>query len=673
MADSRRFPLISARRSKLRSSLAGLLVVGGSFAAVAQDGRPSNAGDVGWLARVLRIEDTRRDEPAFLDSLLADRAARVRARAALAAGRIGARSHLAMLRQRTTDPDTGVAATAWFALSLLRDSSVADAAAAATHAMPTVAVEAVRLLGELGEVGRPRIVAALGDSSLSPVVRGALLLAAARLRPVPAAAVISWLSSGDTAVAWRSAYALARSRSPAGVRPLLSVARSPSGAVREQVARGVARPAAGDTLADSSLAILRLLAGDHDAHVRINAVRALSSYGSRARADLVPALLDPDAAVRLAAAQSLGAVLDSIATPWDAAFSTDTALVFRQAVAEGAASRGVSLVGSRSWRTARDWRYRAASVALDARGHASDAALRLQPWLEDPDPRVRTAAAGAMASLSDSALARDVVRAGLRQALRDPDLFVRAAGLNGLSNAAAASDLALALDSYSRHPADRELDARLAFWQLVDSATARAGSALPDSLAQRLAALPRPADPLERIAAARISRFGAWADATGTARPLAWYQTRAREVLRQPRRTARIETDRGTIDLSLFAWDAPLTVYNFASLARRHYFDGQRFHRVVPNFVVQGGDPRGDGGGGPGYAIRDEINRHPYQRGTLGMALSGPDTGGSQFFITHSPQPHLDGGYTVFGQLRSGAATLDRIVQGDRIVRITVR
>jgi len=124
--------------------------------------------------------------------------------------------------------------------------------------------------------------------------------------------------------------------------------------------------------------------------------------------------------------------------------------------------------------------------------------------------------------------------------------------------------------------------------------------------------------------------------------------------------------------LELFAADAPVTVDNFATLARRGYFDGQRFHRVVPNFVVQAGDPRGDGNGGPGHAIRDEMNQHRYVRGTMGMALSGPNTGGSQFFVTHAPQPHLDGGYTVFGQLLSGGDVLDRIVQGDRIVRITI-
>jgi cyclophilin family peptidyl-prolyl cis-trans isomerase len=126
------------------------------------------------------------------------------------------------------------------------------------------------------------------------------------------------------------------------------------------------------------------------------------------------------------------------------------------------------------------------------------------------------------------------------------------------------------------------------------------------------------------------------------------------------------------MELKLFATEAPLTVYNIVSLAEHGYFDGQRFHRVVPNFVVQGGDPRGDGNGGPGYAIRDELTRRRYGRGTLGMALSGPNTGGSQFFVTHSSQPHLDGGYTVFGELVEGGDVLDRIIQGDRIVRVTV-
>jgi cyclophilin family peptidyl-prolyl cis-trans isomerase len=108
-------------------------------------------------------------------------------------------------------------------------------------------------------------------------------------------------------------------------------------------------------------------------------------------------------------------------------------------------------------------------------------------------------------------------------------------------------------------------------------------------------------------------------------------------------------------------------VANFVGLARRGYFNGLSFHRVVPDFVVQGGDPRGDGWGGPGYTIRCEYNTLGYERGRVGMALAGKDTGGSQFFITHSPQPHLNGRYTIFGEVIEGEDVLDAIQVGDII------
>ena len=123
----------------------------------------------------------------------------------------------------------------------------------------------------------------------------------------------------------------------------------------------------------------------------------------------------------------------------------------------------------------------------------------------------------------------------------------------------------------------------------------------------------------------------------------------------------------GVIELELFGPEAPLTVNTFLKLVDRGYFNGQRFHRMVPNFVVQTGDPRGDGWGGPGGAIRDEVNPRRYKPSTVGMALSGPDTGGSQWFITLGPQPHLDGIYTVFGQVVDGYPVLNRITQGDLI------
>jgi cyclophilin family peptidyl-prolyl cis-trans isomerase len=125
--------------------------------------------------------------------------------------------------------------------------------------------------------------------------------------------------------------------------------------------------------------------------------------------------------------------------------------------------------------------------------------------------------------------------------------------------------------------------------------------------------------------------------------------------------------------MELLPNEAPLTVDNFVQLARHGYFKGIVFHRVDPNFVIQAGDPRGDGNGGPGYTIRCEINEVPYDRAAVGMALSGKDTGGSQWFVTHAPQPHLDGGYTVFGKVVSGMDVVDSIVRGDVIQSIVIR
>ncbi|MEQ1920865.1 MAG: peptidylprolyl isomerase [Pyrinomonadaceae bacterium] len=136
---------------------------------------------------------------------------------------------------------------------------------------------------------------------------------------------------------------------------------------------------------------------------------------------------------------------------------------------------------------------------------------------------------------------------------------------------------------------------------------------------------------------------------------------------------AVLTTEKGTFTIVFYPEDAPLTVDNWIKLARSGYFNGLEVHRVVPNFVMQDGDPRGDGNGGPGWSIRCEVNMREYDRGAVGMALSGKDTGGSQWFVTHSPQPHLDGGYTVFGHVsEADMKVVDNIVRGDKILKVTV-
>ena len=136
--------------------------------------------------------------------------------------------------------------------------------------------------------------------------------------------------------------------------------------------------------------------------------------------------------------------------------------------------------------------------------------------------------------------------------------------------------------------------------------------------------------------------------------------------------TATIETEKGNLELELFAKDVPVTVNNFVFLAREGFYDGTTFHRIIPNFMAQGGDPTGTGTGGPGYKFADEFTKHTHGTGTLSMANAGPNTNGSQFFITYTPQTHLNNHHSVFGQLIEGMDVLKALKNGDAIVRITI-
>ncbi len=138
---------------------------------------------------------------------------------------------------------------------------------------------------------------------------------------------------------------------------------------------------------------------------------------------------------------------------------------------------------------------------------------------------------------------------------------------------------------------------------------------------------------------------------------------------------AVIKTNRGDIHLDLFAADTPKTVNNFVFLARDKFYDGLTFHRVIPNFMAQGGDPDGDGRGGPGYRFEDETrgnSRQKHLTGSLSMANAGPNTNGSQFFICHGPQPHLDGKHTVFGQVTKGQDVVNSLKNGDVMTEVVI-
>ena len=643
-------------------------------------------------ARLLAMLDARRVDTLLIEEALSSSAPHIRAVAALAVGQAGAASRAARLAALLDDADFDVAASAAFSLGLLRDSTTIQALATALRSeRGVVALEASWALGEIGAPARGEIEAALADTARVRHIPE-LLRAAAKLRPVPVGLIAPFLGGADSIRA-AATYALSRSRPPSAVRHLIGVVGDSAWApatvesgpeialaieILASAARGLAASAAGDSLRDAALAALGRLVRHSHPHVRINAIRSLGTFGTAAREAIVSRASDTDANVRITVAQSTGTVLGSAAGEWDRLWQADTGTAYRASLlasaAQGRNADHVLRLGA-PWAEAGDWRHRSAyasALAASLRGPRRDAALEALRRL--PDARVRAATLDALA---DSTAPASWRRRLLETAATDDDAFVRAGAIGAITQRATAKDLPAILAAYEKALTDSVNEARLAALSGLGAVWRRDSVAVSPAMQSRLRSLTPPADPLERTAVRGVSPLSHWPGPEGTPRPIEWYEDKVRTLveptLNGKALTAEIVTERGALVVELASAIAPLTVHNFVTLANAGYYSGTRFHRVVPNFVVQDGDPRGDGNGGPGYAIRDELNRMRYRRGTLGMALSGPHTGGSQYFLTHSPQPHLDGHYTVFGQLVSGWPVLDAIVQGDVIQRVDIR
>ncbi|MGH7567420.1 MAG: peptidylprolyl isomerase, partial [Gemmatimonadales bacterium] len=423
---------------------------------------------------------------------------------------------------------------------------------------------------------------------------------------------------------------------------------------------------------------LGALLRDPDPLVRINALRALASYADSGAAHAVaPLLTDADPGVVVQAETTLGALGGGAAV--SALQGRLTSAVFavkRQAViglAEAAGAAGLGAADALA--SDPDWRWRSvAAEAFGASDSRSEARTRLDALLDDPDGRVVALALQALGRVepdSDEAL---LPRA--RALLAHADPAVRSVAADLLARHPDPEDVDPLVQAYLRAAHDPFNNARLsALAALARIAGASAAGRL--GVASRfLGTVPRSEDYLvRRLAAERLpDAAGSWGPVGPivTGRGVAEYRDIARRWLApalagRPAPRLTIDTDRGSLVIELLPSEAPLTVAAFLALIERRFFDRSRWHRVVPNFVVQDGDPRGDGWGGPGFVLRDEVNPARYETGTMGMALDGPDTGGSQFFITHSPQPHLDGIYTVFGRVVQGTPVLAAIAQGERI------
>jgi cyclophilin family peptidyl-prolyl cis-trans isomerase/HEAT repeat protein len=414
--------------------------------------------------------------------------------------------------------------------------------------------------------------------------------------------------------------------------------------------------------------ILRAQGWQDDPRAAVAAIRALGQLGlpeavPAVRSLLQSRLLDPN--LRLESVAALGALgdagsvdrfIDLAADPWPSM--------------RAAALRALRQVDPDTFLMVlsgldadQHWSVRAALASIVGTLAPGVAVPRLTAMLGDRDARVIPAAVEALARLRPPDLGPALLRL-----LKHDDVIVRAAAATAIGEMKLPGGESALAEAYRAGSGDGMYQARAA--ALGALAKYGAGIAMP-VLRQALGdldwavrvkalALARELDPATDLSAAIRPAPGPAAD--HYASPSLVSPLVSPHVF--------IETDRGIIEIELAVLDAPLTAANFLALARSGAFSGVAIHRVVANFVVQDGDTRGDGEGSPGYTIRDELNQRPFLRGTVGMALDWQDTGGSQFFITHSPQPHLDGRYTVFGHVVAGMECVDRLQQWDLIRRV---
>ena len=645
------------------------------------------------LASVLAAEDARNFQPALFGSALVAPDSVVRRLAALGAGRIGDRRATSLVAPLLTDPDSTVRVAAAFALGLLRDPAGARPLMDRITVVPELdeptAVEAITALAKIGGPGVGSFFEGLLGGSVVPIVNdrrplvNQVVLESWRLgRDAPVVSILPFLEDTAIAVRWRAAYTLGRLRAPAAANRLTVALRDPESIVRSMAARGLTRSYV-DTAGLAPTAVAQLLvraSTDANAQVKINALRSLAGFeDSTLATEIVPLLDDPLPNVQVQAAMTageLGGAEAASALARVAAASRPFGVRREALLGLARADSAAFAAASARWRSSADWRERAAAAEGTAVAGPGERAW----FLSDRDPRV--VAAGLQAWSAEVERPDPALVTAARRLAQHGDAAVRSVAADVLGRAAEPQDLTVLVAAYRRTGRDSFPDAALAALGAIQAIGGSSAEARARVAQEFVSSAPRPEDYLVRRWAEQnwpelAARWGRAAP-IATGRSAEDYRDLVRRFVVAADSLARpkvvIETEqRGPMEVELLGPEAPMTVANFVRLVQRRFFDGNRWHRVVPNFVVQDGDPRGDGFGSPGGAIRDEINRHRYDGPMLGMALSGPDTGSSQWFINLSPQPHLDGTYTIFGRVTGGLASLARITQGDPIRTIRMK
>ncbi len=655
----------------------------------------SLASPSGTLAEVVKAETGRDAENPALPRALGAQQPMLRVAALRALARTVAPGSAPLAAPLVGDPDKTVATWAAYALGQVggpeAEAALIDAAAGASP----VPEEALLALGRTGSATAARALGARLDDA-APGIRAqaatALGLLARRLpRQFPSERYVGTLTKllkdPERDVRFGAAYALFRFQSSAAGLALISALTDADGEIRATAVRGIGA-------AGMSPAVLDTILDDPDWRVRAQAARALGLVGSSTKAHR------PSAAQRLVAllprelarwsspdeARAIGSV-HVLAELVEAArlFGEDGDRVLSD-LADGLSSGGKRPPPERNRIDC------ALAMALDAReglprrvktcGDTSLPAWRrfelearlwkdkgdqgIDPLLElsrHADERARAAAVDALGQVE-----LDRARGALVGLLDAEDPFLVSAAAAGLAPSIAKGTrpqgLEEALDRAVRRLSRVEdpglvagvIDALGSF----GAEGARFLGLLDELLKDRRPAVRRRAAAAIGAITKKTPSFGGSGDGT----------VYATDPKLSGRLHAVIETTRGPVEIVLFADVAPRTVEAFLALAAAGFYRDRSFHRVVADFVIQGGCPRGDGWGGPGRALLEETSPLPFVRGALGIATAGPDTGGSQFFIMHSRHPHLDGGYTLFGQVVSGMSVVDAIEQDDRIIDI---
>jgi HEAT repeat protein/cyclophilin family peptidyl-prolyl cis-trans isomerase len=627
--------------------------------------------------------------PPDLVRLLGDGEARVRRRAALAIGRVRLSDGVGPLSALLSDSDPEVRHMAVFGLGLIGDkAAVAPLIAALADESPIVKGGAAEALGLIGDISAAD---AIGRLAAEVVETGALtpppgedadvrrdlpasafrlaVYALVRLKAYDQLAAAVLDASGQPKVRWWPvAYAFQRIEDKRALAPLLTLAKESHPYTRAFAAKGL-----GGLKEASAVPTLLGMLGDNDPGAVIESVRALGRIGDASAAPALVRLIqakETSPSVRLEALDALGGMRAPEASDLLLDSFTDPNPGIRAAALRAASAldpeQFVAILSGLDPDPV--WSVRAA-IASALNALPREIALPgLNAMLGDKDHRVIPSVLQALVKLQAPNVA-----AILLERLKDNDVAVRTAAATGLAEIKPPNAEQALVEMYQFSKQDASYSARVAaLTALSKYGPAAAAPTLKEALADKdWAVRLRASQLLKELDPAATEVDQQIRPAPTTVSPQTYEAPR---LANPPVSTAvYLDTDRGTIQIELAVLDAPLTAENFVTLARKGFFDGLTMHRVVPDFVIQGGDPRGDGEGGPGYTIRDELSERPYLRGAVGMALDlWGDTGGSQFFITHSPQPHLDAKYTVFGRVVAGMDVVDRIEQGDIIRRVRV-